>query len=78
MMQVIASNRNRTRAADLERIERTLRRLEDDPEEYGLCRLCDDEIAEGRLLAMPFVELCVECQATSDPSRGSARKHLTD
>lgn len=78
MLQVIASNRNRTRAAELEKIERALQRLEKEPDDFGLCRMCEDEIAEKRLLAMPFVELCVDCQANRDPSRGGARKHLTD
>ena len=78
MMQVIASNRNRTRAADLDRIDRALVRLEKNPDDFGLCRTCEDEIAEKRILAMPFVELCVECQSQRDPARGGARKHLTD
>ncbi len=78
MLQIIASNRNKTRAADLEKIDRALVRLEKDPDDFGLCRMCEDEIAEKRLMAMPFVELCVECQANRDPSRGGARKHLTD
>ena len=78
MMQVIASNRNKARAADLEKIERALARLEDDPDDFGLCRMCEDEISEGRLMAMPYVELCVECQSKRDPSRGAARRHLTD
>jgi DnaK suppressor protein len=78
MLQVIASNRNKARAADLEKIDRALVRLEKDPDEFGLCRMCEDEIAEKRLMAMPYVELCVECQSNRDPSRGGARKHLTD
>ena len=78
MMQIIASTRNRTRAADLEKIDRALRRLEHDPDDFGLCRTCEEEIAEKRILAMPFVELCVECQSLRDPARGGARKHLTD
>ena len=59
-------------------VERALQRLEKEPDDFGLCRMCEDEIAEKRLLAMPFVELCVDCQANRDPSRGGARKHLTD
>jgi len=78
MLQVIASNRNRSRAAELDRIERALARLDAEPDEFGLCRMCEDEIAEKRLLAMPHVELCVDCQARRDPARGGTRKHLTD
>jgi DnaK suppressor protein len=78
MLQVIASNRNRARAAELDRIDRALRRLEEEPEEFGLCRACEEEIDEKRLLAMPHVELCVDCQARRDPARGGTRRHLTD
>ena len=78
MSQIIASNRNRTRAAALEKIDRALERLDEEPDDFGLCRICEDEIAEKRLLAMPYVELCVDCQSARDPARGAARKHLTD
>jgi len=78
MLQVIASNRNRSKATELDRIDRALARLQNAPDEFGLCRACEEEIDEKRLLAMPYVELCVDCQALRDPVRGGTRRHLTD
>jgi DnaK suppressor protein len=78
MLQIIASNRNRTRARDLARVEAALRRLEREPDLFGLCLSCEEEIAPKRLQAMPFVERCVDCQASADGPRGRGRRHLTD
>lgn len=78
MDQAIASSRNRTRAVTLARIDAALRRLDADPDAYGTCADCDDEIPLRRLELMPFVRLCVECQAKRDPARGGARKHVLD
>ena len=78
MNQVIASKRNRERAVILKRIEGALRRLDDNPDEFGICSDCGDEIGR-RLEAMPYVELCVECQQEKDgsPKKGS-RRSVTD
>lgn len=78
MLQVIASNRNRNRATELARIEAALRRIEENPDDFGLCLECEEEIAERRLAAMPYVERCVECQAAGDSPRDGRRRHLTD
>ncbi len=78
MNQVIASKRNRERAVILKRIDGALRRLDEEPDEFGLCSDCGDEIGR-RLEAMPYVDLCVECQHERDgsPKKGS-RRSLTD
>lgn len=80
MSQVIASNRNRERAESLQRIDDALRRMSADPEAFGLCEGCDEAIPEARLLLLPHVRLCAECQADeeSERGRGRARRHLTD
>lgn len=78
MLQVIASNRNRNRAQELARIEAALHRLEENPEDFGLCLECEEEIAERRLAAMPYVEFCVDCQSARDTPRDGRRRHLTD
>jgi DnaK suppressor protein len=39
-----------------------------DPEEYGLCRLCDDPIRYARLKIQPEATLCITCQ--SERERG--------
>lgn len=30
---------------------------------YGVCESCESDIAEGRLEALPFSRLCINCQA---------------
>jgi RNA polymerase-binding transcription factor DksA len=40
-------------------IKAALHRLDDDG--YGICASCGDEIAEGRLDAIPETTLCVKC-----------------
>jgi DnaK suppressor protein len=78
MNQVIASKRNRARTDVLARVVRALDRLEKAPDDFGLCSECDEPIGK-RLEAMPYVELCVECQQEQDggPKTGR-RRHLTD
>jgi DnaK suppressor protein len=42
-------------------IDDALARIDDGS--YGVCESCDSDIAEGRLEALPFTRLCVNCQA---------------
>ncbi|HEY0714021.1 MAG TPA: TraR/DksA family transcriptional regulator [Polyangia bacterium] len=79
MSQVIASKRNRARTESLARIMAALKRLDDAPDDFGLCRECGEPIGK-RLEAMPYVELCLECQSEQDGQtpRGAGRRHLTD
>ncbi|MDC0717555.1 TraR/DksA family transcriptional regulator [Nannocystis bainbridge] len=80
MTQVIASNRNRARTEALAAIEDALRRMVDDPEEFGLCEACDEPIAQRRLVLVPTATLCATCQREDEAnsSRGRSRRHLTD
>jgi DnaK suppressor protein len=79
MSQVIASKRNRARTDALGRILAALRRLEEAPDDFGACSECGEPIGR-RLEAMPYVELCLECQTErdGDGDRGARRRHLTD
>lgn len=78
MHQVIASRRNRVRTGDLGRIHAALKRLDENPDEFGLCSECGKPIGK-RLELLPFVELCVECQQAKDGSpKGGSRRHLRD
>jgi DnaK suppressor protein len=78
MNQVIASRRNRVRTGDLGRIQAALKRLDENPDDFGLCSECGDPIGK-RLDLMPFVELCVDCQQARDGSpKGPNRRHLRD
>jgi len=78
MNAVIASTRNKTEGAIFGRVLAALKRLEEDPDDFGNCQDCGDEIPLARLKAMPYAELCVDCQAKKDPPRGTVRKNLTD
>ena len=78
MNQVIASKRNRERTTALGRIQAALKRLDEAPDDFGLCAECGDPIGK-RLEVMPYVELCVECQHARDGSpKGPGRRHLRD
>jgi DnaK suppressor protein len=79
MSQAIASSRNRNRSGVLARVGAALKRLEADPEMFGLCVECEEEIPAKRLDLMPYVELCVDCQQASDGPRSTgSRRHLRD
>lgn len=79
MLQTIASNRNRNQAGVLLKVQKALRKLKDEPQSFGECEECGDELPFGRLKAVPFAEYCVNCQSTRDgPKAPVTRKHLTD
>jgi DnaK suppressor protein len=78
MLQTLASARNRDSARELGEIDRALRKLRDEPDEFGLCEDCGDEIPEKRLQLMPGAAYCAECQSRLDPKRNLARSKITD
>ncbi len=80
MEQAIASNLNRADNALLGRIAQALERLKAAPESFGECLECGEPIAEGRMKAMPYVELCVDCQAKRDRNMAgtATRRKVTD
>jgi len=79
MLQSIASHRNRNDAALIARVDKALRKLREDPDEYGLCEECGDDLPAARLKAMPYAELCLECQSKRDGPKGPrTRRNLYD
>ncbi|MDB4967085.1 MAG: transcriptional regulator, TraR/DksA family [Myxococcales bacterium] len=78
MLQTLASTRNRDSARELGLIDRALRKLTEEPEEFGVCEDCGDDIPTKRLEVMPFAQYCAECQAALDPKRNVARTKVTD
>ena len=78
MEQVIASSRNRQRAGQLAAINAALARLERDPEGFGVCEVCDEDIPTRRLELLPWVVRCTACQDSDGPVGPSKRRHLTD
>lgn len=78
MLQTLASARNRDSAREVREIDRALRKLRDEPDEFGVCEDCGDDIPEKRLAVMPWAAFCAECQGAHDPKRNVARTKVTD
>lgn len=78
MMQTLASQQNKKQAEAVQKIDQALRKIESDPEEFGVCEECGDDISDKRLAFMPYATLCIECQAAQDPKRGERRRHAGD
>ena len=79
MNQVIASSRNRIRTEQLAKIETALERLAEDPELFGYCESCDDEIKSRRMELMPWVTHCIKCaEARERGEDPGGRRHITD
>ena len=56
----------------IERIDRALARLDDGT--YGICLKCGETILPERLLALPDVDLCINCQTRLERRRQGAGK----
>lgn len=56
----------------LKKIDQAILRLEDGS--YGRCPECGQEIAEARLLALPFAVLCRDCQEQAESEARHARE----
>ena len=78
MLQAVASSRNRDAAREVAEIDRALRKLRDEPEEFGVCEDCGDDIGAKRLELKPWAVFCAECQSAQDPKRNQSRKSTTD
>ncbi len=53
-------------------VQEAIERIDDGT--YGICESCESEIAEGRLEALPFTRLCVNCQAEREKEAKAARR----
>jgi DnaK suppressor protein len=82
-INLILSDRDRDK---LQAIEDALERI--DSGAYGICEMCEEEIAPERLEALPFTRLCVMCQSDlekeaklhrrSEEDRGHRRASFVD
>lgn len=82
-INLILSDRDREK---LQAIEDALERI--DAGSYGICEMCEEEIAPERLEALPFTRLCVTCQSEiekeaklhrrTEEDRGHRRAGLVD
>ena len=59
------------RAGLVRQLRSAIDRIEDGT--YGICRECEEEIAPKRLRAIPWAELCIQCQDAADRSAGRGR-----
>ncbi len=50
----------------LYRIEEALRRLYNDPENFGKCHTCGAEVGFERLDALPHARYCIECKTKEE------------
>jgi RNA polymerase-binding transcription factor DksA len=50
----------------LYRIEEALRRLYDDPENFGFCHTCGAEVGFERLDALPHARYCIDCKVKEE------------
>jgi DnaK suppressor protein len=56
-------------SAMVRRLRSAIGRLHDGS--YGVCLQCDEDISAKRLAAIPWAELCIECQERADRSAGA-------
>lgn len=68
VIQILLTDRDR---AKLSAIDEALARVQDG--NYGVCEICDEDIAEGRLELLPFTRLCVTCQAQREREESQHR-----
>jgi len=52
---------------ELEQMDEALRRLEEGT--YGVCSVCEEDIDEQRLKAMPYATTCVRCAAKGETKK---------
>ena len=68
-LALLLGDRDREKLAE---IDEALRRIEDGS--YGYCEECGEKIGIGRLKAMPFTQLCVECKSKLEKEVGSRKR----
>lgn len=79
MNQVLTSRQNKLNAEELERVEIALLRLENNPDEFGICEECEEPIKTGRLKVMPWARFCVPCKENNtDVKVGYRRRNTRD
>lgn len=72
-ISLILSDRDRVR---LQAIDEALDRIEEGT--YGICESCEEEIGAGRLEALPFTRLCVNCQSEKEREERTMSRRAPD
>lgn len=60
-----------TDSQEIHRINAALESMERG--EYGLCEECHQPIASARLMALPYITTCINCQRSAEAKRGHSR-----
>ncbi len=68
-LALLLGDRDREKLAE---IDEALRRIEEGS--YGSCEECGEKIGIGRLKAMPFTQLCVECKSKLEKEVGTRKR----
>ncbi|HWP34388.1 MAG TPA: TraR/DksA family transcriptional regulator [Thermodesulfobacteriota bacterium] len=68
-LSLLLGDRDREKLAE---IDEALRRIEEGS--YGYCEECGEKIGIGRLKAMPFTQLCVECKSRLEKEIGARKR----
>ena len=55
-------------AREINQIDSTLKKIEEG--KYGVCDCCGRDINKHRLMAIPFVSLCVKCKEAEERDEG--------
>jgi len=72
-INLILTDRDRDK---LQAIDDALARIDDGS--YGMCESCESDIAEGRLEALPFTRLCINCQAEREKEAKTMKRFEED
>jgi RNA polymerase-binding protein DksA len=55
-------------------IDESLRRLYKEPDTFGVCESCGEEIGVERLAMVPWAKLCIECKRDAEESPAPDRE----
>jgi DnaK suppressor protein len=72
-INLILTDRDRDK---LQAIDDALARIGDGS--YGVCESCEADVAEGRLEALPFTRLCINCQADREKEAKTMKRSEED
>lgn len=77
MDQAIASGRNAAYAAEIAALASAIHRIDESPEDFGVCVECDQDIPFRRMELLPHATMCVTCQSRHEGG-SSRRRKVTD
>ncbi|MBI5049191.1 MAG: TraR/DksA C4-type zinc finger protein [Deltaproteobacteria bacterium] len=69
-LTLMLGDRDREKLAE---IEEALERIENGS--YGVCDECGELITEGRLMAMPFTKVCIDCKSKDEREKGARKRY---